>query len=266
VEEKSSIMSIKEQLQQINLEEVKSKQLQEVVKKALDQLQQMEAAGVVVDKTIANGERTYHLVKEAFPEAVRAKKPAESREEETAIAEKVKPAGVKRLAAFKMKKAQAVRKNQTKTAEEKQELKEQMAAKPIKKLMVQWNEEEMADCEATISKVHEILRKHKAAIAPKMTVKARKRRASEIISTGMVSVLSRVVKAELSKDKVTRVKPEKLKEARDQFSLALKSLRAALGGIAIDNDSFIQSFKSQMDELIKQVETKQKQAEEAKTA
>lgn len=96
------------------------------------------------------------------------------------------------------------------------------------------------------------------------TTERKKKRITTVIADGMAAVFRRALRGESTREKVGKIKTEKLKEAKAEFSSGLKKLRVALGGISSDNQSFIDSFEKQVDELI--AEIIEKQAEMSKEA
>jgi hypothetical protein len=115
-------------------------------------------------------------------------------------------------------------------------------------------------CNGLIQEIKLIIAKHddSPATKHKKSEKTKKKRASEIVSEGISSVVGRVVKLELTRDKVGKIKPQKLRDARDKFKDALKNLRSALGGISSENDQFIEDFEKHFNSIIDAVEEKQK--------
>jgi hypothetical protein len=142
--------------------------------------------------------------------------------------------------------------------EEKPEEKKAEEQKPEKKKMTK---EQVDHCKTMIEKLKGFIREYETSNTPKKPVQVHKKRISTVLSEGMANIIKRAVSRELTKEKVTKVRPEKLRDARDKFTAGLKDIRAALGGISSDNDAFIESFKNDLNALIKAVEEKQKAVE-----
>ncbi len=85
------------------------------------------------------------------------------------------------------------------------------------------------------------------------TTERKKKRITTVIADGMAAVFRRALRGESTREKVGKIKTDKLKEAKTEFSSGLKKLRVALGGISSDNQSFIDSFEKQVDELIAEI-------------
>lgn len=123
----------------------------------------------------------------------------------------------------------------------------------------------LSECAIIIPKLEAIIRdikgqkeQHRASQAPVV-----KKKVSTILSEGIAKTVKRAVSKELTRDKVAKIDLDELKESKKSFEEGLKHLRNALGGISSSNDSFIKKFGSDMAELIKEVDEKQKQAKQA---
>lgn len=88
--------------------------------------------------------------------------------------------------------------------------------------------------------------------------KPKPKRASTILQEGITNGVSRVLKKEMTAEKVKKVNIDKLKEMKELGVKFLKVSRQAFGGVSSENDSFIKAFESDMNEKIKMVEEKQK--------
>jgi len=113
-------------------------------------------------------------------------------------------------------------------------------------------------CPDLIKKIKEVVSEYEGVNRSKSASKpAKKKRVSSFIAENIASTIRRAVNKETTRDKVSKIDTDSLKEAEKHFVDGLKSLRNALGGISSDNDSFIKSFKSEIDELVKNVKEKQ---------
>lgn len=132
----------------------------------------------------------------------------------------------------------------------------------VKKKLEALTEEELSGCDGIADDIQKILEQYldKKATNPKPRKPPVKRKASEIVSTGVSNVIRRVVNMELSKDDGVKIKVDGLKKTKDSFVCAFKELRKTLGGISSDNNTFIKDFEAEIDELIKKVEAKQEKA------
>lgn len=119
-----------------------------------------------------------------------------------------------------------------------------------------------SDCQETVSQIRLLLDGHNKKKVARPAKPATKKRTSEVLSDGICSVAGRAIKRELTLDKVVKIKVERLEAARDHFVEALIDMRASLGGIASDNQGFIQDFKKQFNDWIAEVKEKQKKADE----
>jgi hypothetical protein len=197
------------------------------------------------------------------------------------IAQDLKPGMRKKLAQLQVKLAEMEaeemssqsNENASSSASEADSIKpenKEPAKKKLKQKVTGENKEKVkSDCQAIIIELKGLLNKYntdKVPTAKRSGKSPAKKRASEVLADGISGVIGRVVKRELTLDKVTKIKTAKLRDARDKFSEGLKALRSALGGISSDNDTFIEDFKKEINELIEQVEEKQKVVEEKQAA
>lgn len=141
-------------------------------------------------------------------------------------------------------------------------------AKKVKQKITAENKTKaVSDCEETVKELKAELSVIKGGRKPKKKSEpARVKRTSEILADGISAIIGRTIKRELTLDKVGRIRVEKLREAREHFSKGLVAMRAALGGISKENDSFIDEFEKQTNEWIAQVVEKQKVAQEKQAA
>jgi hypothetical protein len=118
----------------------------------------------------------------------------------------------------------------------------------------------VSECAVIIPKLQAIIREIQGETAERNASKTPvvKKKVSTLLSEGIVKSVRSAVLKEMTRDKVSKINVESLSSAKLSFSDALAHLRDALGGISSSNDTFIKSFIKTMDELISEVEEKQK--------
>jgi len=179
------------------------------------------------------------------------------------VDESLKAGMRKKLADLEAKLSQLEEEAAAKQDDAKPE-KQEKPEKPAKQKVTPENKKQVVEkCTGLINDLKKVLHQYDATVAAprrasRAAHKAKKRRASEIVSSGIAGTVTRVVKMELSRDKVAKIKVDRLRDARDKFADGLKALRGALGGISSDNEGFIEDFEKSFNALIKTVEEKQK--------
>lgn len=128
------------------------------------------------------------------------------------------------------------------------------AKKPTKPTMTK---EDKDKCDALMAEIKALLRKHQGTRQPR-TKKPNTRRVSTLVADKVFNSVAGAVRKEMGREKIGKVKVDKLRDVRDNGEKLLRSIRQALGGISTDNDGFIKHFSGLMNELISEVEKKQK--------
>lgn len=138
-------------------------------------------------------------------------------------------------------------------------------APKVKKKFKELSQERKIECHDILDKAIEAIKALKTAESTNKTQESRAKshekhkpkKASELLSGGIVSALRRVIRPELTKDKVAKIKVDKLEVASTEFKQALRTCRQAFGSISTDSDKMIKDFEKEMESMIQLVKDKQ---------
>ena len=150
--------------------------------------------------------------------------------------------------------AQQKAKAQKEAAEKKEA--ERLSAEARKK-KGKVSEANRSDCEKLIADIRRELSEFTAQNNPKKT-KARRKKSSASVASGIIKPIQTIAKREMSQEKVVKIKTDELREARQHFEKGLQKIKLAFGGIQDSNSTILKDFRKQMDTLIKEIEDKQK--------
>jgi hypothetical protein len=161
----------------------------------------------------------------------------------------------------KLAEAQAEEEAAEKEKAEAKAAEPKKAASGKKKVTKENKPQVVADCGELVGTLKKVLdnyepkrQQKKATTPPKV------KRVSTVVADGISGTVERVIRKMVKKETIGKVNIGSLREARDRFVAAIKSLRSAFGGASGDQDSFISAFVTRMNELIEELETKQKEA------
>lgn len=135
--------------------------------------------------------------------------------------------------------------------------KKEKAEKEAKKKKGKVTAANAKDCEQLVSDLRKELNAFMAEQAPK-SKKKRTKKSSATVATGIVRPIQSIARREMTAEKVSKIRVDKLREAREHFAKGLQQIKLAFGGINDSNSTILKNFQKEMNALIKEIETKQK--------
>ncbi len=120
----------------------------------------------------------------------------------------------------------------------------------------------VASCDPLLTRMEAVIKEFRPKTETKRSATPPKqKRVSTIIGDGISGTIRRVVKRSINSETIAKIKPSALRKARDYFSQGIREVRTALGGIGGDANTIVENFINQMNELIDEIEAKQKEKE-----